>query len=227
GSRRARGRPSAVRPPDGQRHALRQPFEDDAHAHAESHLVRTAADHVADEARSLVHLDEDEHQRQEMLKGRQKRLVGDDVGVDAPPAARHEPLEPGAAFPVHRLRRPVDAAARPVALEHEPPLAGAVPERAHDGIIDVGQGIVRMHHAARSTAALVATPDAPVTSVALQPGTWLTDFPRICRTPSRPRLKSCTYASASPPPEVSTGSSPPSWLRTPSGYGPPSARRAK
>ena len=35
------------------------------------------------------------------------------------------------------------------------------------------------------TIALVATPEAPVTSVALQSGTWFTDVPRIWRTPSR------------------------------------------
>src|SRR5581483_10634119 len=107
---------------------------------------------------------------------RQERLVGDDPRVDGAPAARLEPLEPVAALPVHRLRRPVDATGRALALLHEPAVACAVPERAHHRIVDVGQRIVGMErhaHAARSTTALVATPDAPVTSVAVQPATWL------------------------------------------------------
>src|SRR2546430_6680801 len=225
---------SAILPiglPDWERHALGQPLEDDPHPHAECHLLGAAADHVADEAWSLVDLDQHEHQRQQVVEGGQEGLVGHHVRVDAAAAARGEPLEPPAALPVQGLRRPVRAARRPLALQHEPALARAIPEGPHDRVVDVGERIVGMElghgHSARSTTALVATPEAPVTSVARQPGTWLTDVPRIWRTPSRIRLNPCTYASESPPPEVSTGSSPPSSMRPPSVNGPPSPRRQK
>src|SRR5207245_11078721 len=105
------------------------------------------------------------------------------------------------------------------------------PQGVEGRVGDGGPGIggVRLRHGQppRSTTALVATPDAPVTSVAAQPGAWLHDVPRIWRTPSRIRLKPCTDASASPPLEVSTGSSPPSSMRPPSVKGPPSPRRQK
>src|SRR5262249_57562897 len=83
------------------------------------------------------------------------------------------------------------------------------------------------HGGPGSTSALVATPEAPVTSVVLQPGTWFVDVPRICRTASRIRLKPWTYASESPPPDVRTGSAPPSSMRPPSVNGPPSPRLQK
>src|SRR5262249_2075811 len=137
---------------------------------------------------------------------------------------------------VGRLRRPMDLAGRPVALLHQLAGARALPERSHDRIVEVRQRIVGMerrlreevcHHSPLSTTALVATPDAPVTSVALQPGTWFTDVPRIWRTPSRIKLNPCTYASESPPPDVSTGSAPPTSMRPPSVNGPPSPRLQK
>src|SRR5207253_8552255 len=219
----------APRLPHGQRDLRGEPLEDDAHPHAEGHLGGCGAHHVADQARTLLDLDQHHDERQQVAEGGQEGLVADHVGVDAAPPARLEPLEPAPALPVHGLRRPVHAARRALALEQQLPLARALPERPHDWIVDVGQRVVggQRHHSPRSTSALVATPEAPVTSVALQPGSWFDDVPRIWRTPSRIRLKPCTYASESPPPEVRTGSAPPSSRRPPSVNGPPSPRLQK
>src|SRR5262245_33307654 len=131
-----------------------------------------------------------------MAEGGQEGLVPDHPRVHGAPPARLEPLEAAAALPVHRLRRPVDGAGRALALEHQLPGARALPERPHHRIVHVGERVVGVevrHHAPRSTSALVATPDAPVTSVVLQPGTWFVDVPRICRTASRIRLKPGAY----------------------------------
>src|SRR3989442_14509497 len=101
-----------------------------------------------------------------MTERRQEGLVADHVRVDATPPARLEPLEPAVPLPVHGLRRPVHAAGRALALEHQLPLARAVPEGPHDWIVDVGQrivGVERQRHWPRSTSALGATPETPVT----------------------------------------------------------------
>src|SRR5579862_7460101 len=215
--------------PDRQRHFRSQRLEHDPHRHPERHRLRCRVHHVADETRSLLHLDEHEHEREQVAERGQERLVGDDVGVHPAATARREPLETAAALPVERLRWPVHGAGRRLALQHQLAGARALPERTHHRVVEVGQRVVGMDriHAARRTSALVASPDAPVTSVAAQPGTWLADVPRICRTASRIRLKPWTYASESPPPDVSTGSAPPSSIRPPSVKGPPSPRLQK
>src|SRR2546423_11394677 len=56
--------------------------------------------------------------------------------------------------------------------------------------------------------ALVGTPSPLVTRDTSAFSTWLVDVPRIWRTPSRTRLKPCTYASDIPPPDVFVGSRP-------------------
>src|SRR5262247_266594 len=129
----------------------------------------------------------------------QEWLVRDHPRVDRATAASLEPLETPAPLPVHRLRRPVDGSGRALALEHQLSRPRAFPEWPHDRILDVGQRVVGVnllricrHHAARSRSALVATPEAPVTSVARQSGTWLVEVPRICRTASTIRLKPWT-----------------------------------
>jgi hypothetical protein len=55
---------SAVRLPHRQGHALGERLERDPHTHAERHLVGTAMDHVADQTRPFVGLDEDHDVRQ-------------------------------------------------------------------------------------------------------------------------------------------------------------------
>src|SRR5205814_1681651 len=159
---------------------------------APERVLRLVEEHVRAEARRVP-----------QVRAPRSRLLhaeGEAVAVDDDPVRL-----PLGALPVHGLRRPVHAAGRALALEHQLSRARALPERPHDRIVDVGQrvvGVERHRHSPRSTSALVATPEAPVTSVALHPGTWFDEVPRIWRTPSRIRLKPCTYASESPPPEV-------------------------
>ena len=57
--------------------------------------------------------------------------------------------------------------------------------------------------------------------------TWLTDVPRICRTPSITSCMPGIPVSERSPPEVLIGSSPPAATRPPSTHLPPSPFRQK
>src|SRR2546427_770539 len=108
-----------------------------------------------------------------------------------------------------------------------PSQKGAVSCASTSGSKYVASIIVSSVDYFRSKIADVGTPSPLVTRQHSASAIWFVDVPRIWRTPSRIRLKPCTYASDSPPPEVRTGSAPPSSRRPPSVNGPPSPRLQK
>src|SRR6185369_5883282 len=74
-----------------------------------------------------------------------------------------------------------------------------------------------------STSAPFGTPAPLVTSTDSQSATWQLDVPRSWRTPSQIRLKPCTYASDSDPPEVLVGRRPCGHSRLPSSANAPAS----
>src|SRR2546423_4230540 len=192
---------ASSRPPLRQRHALGDLLERHRNGHAEFDALERAIDEIADQAKLgiLVELHEHDGERYPVLECGHHRRVHHDPAVDRPPARdrRIFPLERATAR-TEGTGIEAEALARLTALHLEAAGVARGPEALRP-LVGLGQRTCRDHFRLighqcprASKSALVGTPAPLVTRQTSASFTAHTDVPRICRTPSRMRLKPWT-----------------------------------
>ena len=227
--------------PAGERHVV-DLVEHDAHRFADRDrrgidlvdLAVGARHEVADEAdrRILVELDDDRVVRRDLGERGQQRRVRDDERPDrgrgptsAPSAPRSTGSAGTSAGAACAARRTTRTSARAARRARSPPRTARVVGSSRSGSSQpVSIITVPREEDRRGRHAFAARHERHVGALDLR----RCDVPRIWRTPSRTRLKPCTYASDMPPPDVFTGSRPFGHSMLPSSVnGPPSPRSQK